>query len=125
MRADQSCEYCRMPKAFYRTPFHMDHIIARKHGGSSAKNNLAYACFHCNTHKGPNIAGIDPSTGRLARLFHPRADRWGQHFAWRGALIEGLTATGRATVQVLALNQFSLVAVRQSLQEEGHQFGAP
>jgi HNH endonuclease len=113
-----------MSKAFYQTPFHIDHVIARKHGGSSAKDNLAYACFHCNTHKGPNIAGIDPNTGRLAPLFHPRADRWSRHFAWQGALVEGLTPTGRATVQALALNQPTLVAVRRSLQEEGHPFDA-
>ena len=123
-RAHARCEYCRMSKAFYQTTFHLDHIIARKHGGSSSKTNLAYACFHCNTHKGPNIASIDPATGQLTRLFHPRTDRWSHHFAWQDALVEGLTPAGRATIQALALNQPTLVAVRRSLQEEGHSFDA-
>lgn len=113
-----------MPKQFSPAPFHVDHIIARKHGGSSLRSNLAYACFHCNTHKGPNIAGLDPATGRLTALYHPRTDRWAQHFAWQGALLDGLTPAGRATIQMLDLNQPLLVAVRQSLAEEGHTFDA-
>jgi hypothetical protein len=33
-RAGHACEYCRMPEAFYpTTPFPIDHIIARQHGG--------------------------------------------------------------------------------------------
>jgi hypothetical protein len=111
-----------MPKSFYQTPFQTDHIIARQHGGTSEVENLAYACFHCNTHKGPNIAGIDPFTGELSRLFHPRADRWHDHFAWQGARLEGLTPVGRATVVTLALNDPNLIAVRQSLHEEDQEF---
>ena len=110
-----------MPKGFYKTPFQIDHIIARQHGGFSEAENLAYACFHCNTHKGPNIAGIDPFTGELSRLFHPRVDRWHEHFAWQGAVLEGLTPVGRATLRTLALNDPTLIAVRQSLLEEGHE----
>ena len=113
-----------MPDRFHPAPFHIDHIIARKHGGSSLRSNLAYACFHCNTHKGPNIASLDPATGRLTPLYHPRTDHWTQHFAWQGALIDGLTPTGRATIQTLVLNLPLLVAVRQSLAEEGHTFDA-
>ena len=111
-----------MPNRFHPAPFHIDHIIARKHGGSSLRSNLAYACFHCNTHKGPNIASFDPSTGCLTPLYHPRTDRWTQHFVWQGAFIYGLTPAGRATVQTLALNLPLLVAVRQSLGEEGESF---
>ncbi|MFZ4763807.1 MAG: hypothetical protein ACOYMN_02540 [Roseimicrobium sp.] len=33
---------------------------------------MAFACFRCNSHKGPNLSGVDPSTGQLERLFHPR-----------------------------------------------------
>ena len=123
-RAHQRCEYCHLPSRFHPAPFHIDHIIARKHGGSSLKNNLAYACFHCNTHKGPNIASLDPATGRLTPLYHPRSDRWTQHFAWQGAFIDGLTPTGRATIQTLVLNLPLLAAVRQALAEEGHAFDA-
>jgi 5-methylcytosine-specific restriction endonuclease McrA len=51
-RADGRCEYCRMPQAFDESPFEIDHIIARKHGGATVQGNLALSCFHDNSHKG-------------------------------------------------------------------------
>ena len=65
-----------MPERFYRVPFQLDHVIARQHGGATETENLAYACYHCNAHKGPNIAGVDPETGQLTRLYRPRRDLW-------------------------------------------------
>ena len=38
-----------------------------------------------------------------APLFHPRCDRWPDHFTFQGAHIEGLSVCGRATIQVLAV----------------------
>jgi hypothetical protein len=74
-----------MPQSFYPTvPFPIDHIIARQHGGSTTLDNLALSCLHDNTHKGPNIAGIDPLTRRITRLFNPRRDKWERHFQWDG-----------------------------------------
>jgi len=73
-----------MPQEFIDAIHEVDHVIAEKHRGATSLENLALACFHCNNHKGPNIAGIDPSTGYLSRLFHPRNDDWGAHFRWRG-----------------------------------------
>ena len=108
-----------MPQAFYRSPFQIDHIIARKHGGEAIPDNLALACFYCNTHKGPNVGGFDPETGELVRLFHPRKDRWEEQFRWRGSALVGLTAIGGATVQVLVINDPDYMAVRQALIEEG------
>jgi hypothetical protein len=52
---------------------------------------LALACFACNNHKGPNIAGVDQNTGDVIRLFHPRRDNWEEHFEWRGASLVGRT----------------------------------
>ncbi len=76
-RARHACEYCRMPAGFYPTvSFPIDHIIARQHGGLTLLGNLAVSCLHCNSHKGPNIAGIDPVTRKLTKLFHPRRYRW-------------------------------------------------
>ena len=75
-RAGYRCEYCRIPFPHYRLPFQIDHIIARQHHGPTELSNLALACFHCNRHKGPNIAGRDPATGEIVRLFHPRTDDW-------------------------------------------------
>jgi hypothetical protein len=96
-------------------PFQIDHIIARQHAGLSILENLALSCFHCNTHKGPNIASLDPLTGVLVALFHPRRDLWTQHIQWDGPLVVGLTPAGRATVRVLAMNDPLLVMVRQEM----------
>ena len=108
-----------MPEALYRSPFQFDHIVARQHGGQTVSENLALSCFHCNTHKGPNVAGVDPETGELVRLFHPRKEAWDEHFRWAGPTLESLTAVGRTTIHVLAINDPEYVAVRQALIEEG------
>jgi hypothetical protein len=118
-RAASRCEYCRLPSAFHPAPFQIDHIIARQHGGTSALDNLALACIHCNRFKGPNIAGFDPETGQIVRLFHPRRDVWSEHFIWNGSTLEALTQIGRATISVLLMNDPEAVAVRKALQEEG------
>ena len=54
------CEYCHFPAALAELSFETDHIVAKKHGGTVASDNLAWACFYCNRYKGTNIAGIDP-----------------------------------------------------------------
>src|SRR5262245_47579454 len=115
-RGGNTCEYCRMPQRYYPTvPFPLDHIIARQHGGRTEKSNLAIACLHCNSHKGPNIAGLDPRSGKLTSLYHPRRHKWSRHFRFAGPAIVGRTAIGRATVAVLALNDPDFIAVRLAL----------
>ncbi|MHC5539511.1 HNH endonuclease [Singulisphaera rosea] len=118
-RARGRCEYCRLPRSASEFTFPLDHIIARQHGGSTEAENLAQSCPHCNAHKGPNIAGIDPATGELTRLFHPRRDRRQDHFAWGGALLTGLSAVGRTTDRVLAMNDPDMLNIRQALIAEG------
>jgi HNH endonuclease len=46
-RARSTCEYCQLPQSLSSTPFEIDHIIARKHGGPTESSNLALACFYC------------------------------------------------------------------------------
>lgn len=118
-RAGNRCEYCRVPYPHYRLPFQIDHVIARQHGGPTDIGNLALACLHCNRFKGPNIAGLDPVSGELVRLFHPRTDLWTVHFHFEGTRIVGTTAIGRATVQVLAMNAPDLLLVRLEFVAEG------
>jgi hypothetical protein len=118
-RAEERCEYCHFPATASELPFHIDHIIAEKHDGPTTSANLAWACFSCNMRKGPNVAGFDPVTGDLSRLFHPRSDIWSEHFMWEGALLRGKTAIGRTTIGVLGINDPDSVAVRQSLRREG------
>jgi 5-methylcytosine-specific restriction endonuclease McrA len=104
-RAAQRCEYCRLPDwlpAF--EPFHLEHIVARQHGGETELGNLAWACHRCNRYKGPNLSGIDPSSQEITPLFHPRRASWTAHFILRGIELAGLTPNGRATVVLLQMN---------------------
>jgi len=54
-------------------------------------------------------------TGDVEVLFHPRRDQRADHFVNRGAYIRGLTASGRTTVAVLALNDARRLELRQEL----------
>jgi hypothetical protein len=118
-RANSRCEYCGLPQALDKLPFEIDHVIPSVHGGKTIAGNLALSCFLCNRHKGPNLAGIDPETRRLTRLFNPRRHSWQRHFAWDGPLLVGRTAIGRATVRVLAINSALRIRLRSELIAEG------
>lgn len=119
-RAGYRCEYCGVHEdqdAYFA--FHIEHVVAEQHGGTADADNLALAGQHDNLHKGPNLAGIDPRTGKLTRLFNPRRQRWNRHFRFVRAVIIGRTAVGRTTVGVLALNAPDRVALREALLEAG------
>src|SRR5262245_56019 len=118
-RAKGRCEYCRLPASASSLQFQPDHILAIKHGGQTHEANLAWSCFYCNSYKGPCVAGHDPKTGRLTRLFHPRFDDWNDHFRWRGPIIVGTTDIGRTTIQVLQINHPDSIRLRESLMSEG------
>ena len=118
-RAGARCEYCQFPEAYAELRFQVDHIISQQHGGPTASANLAWSCLRCNKHKGPNLSGIDPITGQVVRLFHPRRDRWAEHFVWEATQLLGLTPVGRTTVAVLQINRTDAVLVREALMEEG------
>ncbi|HEY6292108.1 MAG TPA: HNH endonuclease [Terriglobia bacterium] len=100
-------------------PHHIEHIVAKKHDGSDDPANLALACHRCNLRKGPNLTDIDPLTGELAPLFHPRRDRWADHFIVRSPRIEGITPCGRVTVRALAMNDARRLELRSELFVEG------
>jgi hypothetical protein len=114
-RARGQCEYCHMAQEYDELWFEIDHIMPRKHGGQSHSENLALACFYCNNRKGPNLAGIDPLTGKTVPLFHPRLQTWRRHFQWVGAFLVGKTQTGRATISVLDINLQERVTLRGEL----------
>jgi hypothetical protein len=118
LRAANRCEYCQLPSQYHPAPFQIDHIIARQHAGETELASLALCCLHCNVRKGPNIAGIDPATGALTRLYNPRGENWAEHFAWSGAVLIGLTAIARVTIQVLGMNEPDLLEVRSELMRE-------
>jgi hypothetical protein len=118
-RAGFVCEYCHLPIGAAPDPFHMDHIIARQHGGKTLLHNLALCCSRCNEHKGTNLSAIDPKTKAVAALFNPRTDTWLAHFSRVRAMIRGRTPTGRATLKLLAMNHPHRIATRLALIEEG------
>ena len=114
-RAKHRCEYCLLNEDDAYSPHQVDHVVARKHGGSSSVDNLAYACLRCNLWKGTDIGSIDLETGKFVSLFNPREQDWTQHFELRGFLIEPLTAQGRVTARLLRLNTDKRVVERRAL----------
>ncbi len=115
------CEYCRSQARFAMQPFSVEHIAPRSRGGDSSRSNLALSCQGCNNHKYNHTEGTDPATGLAAPLFHPRRQRWSDHFAWNedATIIIGLSSTGRATVASLHLNRPELINLRRILAAAG------
>ena len=102
-RAGCRCEYCRCHQDYLPlVTFHVEHIVARQHNGTDDESNLCLACHWCNFHKGPNLA--THMDGQLVPLFHPRTQRWDEHFAVEGDRIVGLTPVGRGTVELFNMN---------------------
>jgi len=118
-RAGHRCEYCGIREDDAGFAHQVDHVLSRKHGGMSALDNLAYACILCNRHKGSDVAAIDPLSGEVVRLFHPRRDRWSDHFRFKDNAVEALSAPGRATVRLLRLNTTERIAERRTMDIEG------
>ncbi len=120
-RAGQRCEYCRLPQSASALRFHIEHIIARQHGGTDDPANLALACPECNYQKGPNLSSIDPDTGKVTPLFHPRSEQWSDHFAFNAARIVGKSPMGRTTVWLLEMNTGDRLRWREMLRHLGLQ----
>lgn len=118
-RAAGWCEYCQVPDGAGLWRHEADHIIAAQHGGKTELSNLALACFQCNRRKGPNVAAVDPETGRIVALFNPRLQPWTDHFRSEGPQILPLSETGRATAAALGFNAPERLVVRRALRESG------
>jgi hypothetical protein len=114
-RAGERCEYCLLPAGVAFFPHEVDHVIAEKHDGVTAAENLAFTCWRCNRHKGSDLGSCDPYTHAFAFLFNPRTQLWSTHFAFHNEPIVGLTPEGRATVYLLQLNNEERLAERQRL----------
>jgi 5-methylcytosine-specific restriction endonuclease McrA len=119
-RAQRACEYCRLPQDASILPHQVDHIIGRQHRGSDDTSNLCLCCIRCNLKKGPNIASIDPETDRIVPLYNPRQHAWREHFSLGSdGIISGVTAEGRATVQLLDMNDEDRIRLRALLLRRG------
>lgn len=115
-RAGYRCEYCLIPERFLATFFHIDHIRSLKHGGQTTIGNLAYACPHCNHHKGSDVGTFIGDEGdQLVRFFNPRRDSWPDHFNAISGEILPKTPIGEATATILNFNQPERLILRQEL----------
>jgi hypothetical protein len=108
-----------MPESATFAAHEIDHIIAQKHGGQTTLENLALACMLCNKYKGSDLTSVDPETGSIVPLYHPRRQRWTEHFQLQGAFFIPLTPTGRVTVRLLQLNHVDRIEEREFLIEVG------
>jgi HNH endonuclease len=118
-RAHRRCEYCLIREEDCAFLPQVDHIVSRKHGGTSLFENLAYACVLCNRRKSGDVASIDTISGQLVRLFHPRQDLWSDHFKIDGHSIRALSEIGAATAKLLHFNVPERRAERALLQTLG------
>jgi len=109
------CAYCQTAVENTGQPLTVDHVIPQADGGQTDFDNLCLACRRCNEYKGKAISSLDPLTGEIVSLFHPRRQRWQEHFAWdeSGCLILGISACGRATIVALNMNNEVIVDVRR------------
>jgi 5-methylcytosine-specific restriction endonuclease McrA len=96
-RAKGCCEYCRTCEDNTGQTMQVDHIDP---DGSDSLDNLCLACWNCNNHKRKATLVKDTASSDMVSLYHPRTQKWTDHFEWiEGAtLIHGITSTGRATV---------------------------
>jgi hypothetical protein len=113
-RANYCCEYCLIPEAFTFAVHEIDHIVAKKHDGKTVAENLALSCTFCNKYKGSDLASIDPETGAITPLYHPRKHKWSEIFEVKddGRVIP-LTPNGRVTTRLLQLNQEKRIEERK------------
>jgi hypothetical protein len=100
-----SCGYCQSPQRLVQARLEIEHIVPLSRGGTSDEANLWLRCPLCNRFKADRVSARDPETGADAPFFHPRNQRWSDHFRCSedSVRIIGLTPTGRATLAALHL----------------------
>ena len=110
----RGCACSRSP-TIVGIPLIVEHILPLVAGGSSLIDNLCLSCYRCNEFKGPRTQARDPLDGQNSPLYHPRQQRWSDHFGWSAdaTILHGLTAYGRATIEALHLNNDWIVQARR------------
>ncbi|MCF8246493.1 MAG: HNH endonuclease [Saprospiraceae bacterium] len=120
-RAGYRCEYCRVPELFLATTYHIDHIVSLKHGGQTVLDNLSFSCPHCNQYKGTDVAAfVDLKSKKTIRFYHPRQDKWDEHFEIKEGETLSKTNIGEATVRVFNFNLPERVMLRMELKRIGY-----
>jgi len=82
-------------------------------------DNLAFACMLCNQRKGTDIASVDPATGNVISLFHPRVINGLIISALLREFIEPISRIGFLTIRLLQLNTVERQREREMLQRLG------
>jgi HNH endonuclease len=114
-RARHRCEYCHAPESIFNVVLEVEHITPVVAGGTNDDDNLALACRSCNGFKSSRSDYIDPESGLEERFYHPRQDRWEEHFSVvseSGEIIER-TAIGRVTIIGLKMNSSAQLNARR------------
>jgi hypothetical protein len=109
------CAYCHTSVRITGARYVIEHIKPEVAGGETVWENLCLACHSCNEFKGAAVEVFDPVANRFVPLFHPKQNKWRDHFSWSedGSSLLGLTPTGRATVEALQVNHPDIVAARK------------
>jgi HNH endonuclease len=118
-RAGHRCEYCKLHSALQGATFHIDHIQPVSAGGTDDSDNLSFTCPTCNLAKSNRASLIDPETGDLVSMFHPRRDIWSAHFRFEGYSLVGLTGIARAVVAAFDLNTPKYMLIRSAEEQFG------
>ena len=121
-QARHRCGYCHTQEAVSGIPLTLEHLTPKARGGPDAEENLWLSCRLCNEAKGVRTEAADPQTGETVPLYNPRTQTWAEHFMWDedSTHIISLTATGRATVQALSLNDELRVRARAIWAQAGY-----
>lgn len=114
-RAAECCEYCLVHQDERPEKHQIDQITALKHGGTTDSENPALACVICNRYKGSDLTSIDLLEKVIVPLFNPRTQIWSEHFELEQEKIVGQTPIGRATVDLLKLNDEDRLIERQEI----------
>jgi hypothetical protein len=95
-RAGQRCEYCRLHEddlPLY--PFHVEHILPKKHGGTDDPKGLAWSCHYCNLGLTPcgraTIAVLNINTAHRINLRELLTEA-GRFFPWPHRGLDALLA---------------------------------
>lgn len=114
-RAGHRCEYCHAPEVIFNLSFEVEHIVPVSEGGGDDESNLALSCRSCNLFKGASLTGLNGASETAFRLFHPRQDRWIEHFDLdtETGSIRALTPVARGTVMRLHMNSPVQVTARR------------
>jgi hypothetical protein len=122
---EHCCAYCLSPEFLTVTTFEIDDIVPLSAGGQTVIDNLCLACPVCNRHKHVRQTAVDPQTSLKVPLFHPRQQTWAEHFAWNEDRTElnGLTPTGRDTIDVLEMNRPRMANLRRLWVKLGYILG--